>query len=115
MPTFVVKYDLEKSNFKLNNTKFIYIYFAVTTTFVLNIGLRSLYEALTFFEYSLNADLIHAQLRSFNAMMSLVTNLSIVLGLPSASKLYLLNDFPSQSQLMFQTNLKFTHEKCWFY
>jgi hypothetical protein len=107
MPKFILKYDLENFNISLNNTKFTYTCFAITTLFVLNIGLGSLYVALTYFCGSReNVDFTQAIIQIINALMALVTVFGIVFGLPKISKkLPLINHILSQCQLNFKRNL----------
>ncbi len=106
MPKFIVKYDIKNTIIILNNTKFTLICFAITTAFILNIGLGSLFVALTyFFGARENLNLTHAIIQSINAAMSLVTVLAIVLGYPQRNKLPLFNHLLSQCQLIFRGNL----------
>jgi hypothetical protein len=106
MPKFIFKYDLENFSISMNNTKLTYTCFAVTTLFILNIGVGSLYVALTYFCGSReNADFTQAIIQSIIAVMSFLTVFGIVFGLPQISKkLPLLNHILHHCQLNFKRN-----------
>ncbi len=107
MPSFILKNNIDNFNILLDSTRSTLTCFAITTFFVLNIGLASVYVSLTYFcGQRENANLTHAIIQSINSMMCLLTMLGVYIILPSISKkLPLVNQTLSQCQLNFKRKI----------